>query len=351
MWKDTFKRRGNSRSWEGLAPKFSRTLLALGLTVLCSQSIHAASLISEPVGCVRVAIPAPATGESSRKVLGVPFNRASLYRATIVSASGTTLKCGSLGWQSGQFVQPTHFLKMRSGTNQGRYFRITANTVDSVTLSATGVTFVAKDSFEIFPAQTLGSLLGTTAATVPLRTGATEAEADLVRLRGGTAWATYFFNGTQWKTAGSDASQNDTVIQPEQGVLLVCGGTSAVNVNLLGNISVTQEISAIPGTGEALVSNRFPLPSTLNTLGLQSLAGWTKGVTASLADNVMKWNGSSWDIYYHTGAQWQMVGSTTTQDNALIGGGESLLIHRKDGATGAAVAAKTLVPFAFKAAE
>jgi hypothetical protein len=65
----------------------------------------------------------------------------------------------------------------------------------------------------------------------------------------------------------------------------------------------------------------------------------------------MKWNGSSWNIYYHTGSRWQMAGSSGAQDSTAIAPGESLLIHRKDGSTGASVAAKTLVPFAFKPSE
>ena len=330
---------------------FAVSAFSLLWAFLAPEKLSAASLISEPVGCVRVTIPAPAPGESNRKVLGVPFNRPSLYRASLVSAAGTTLKCGSLGWQSGQFVQAPHFLKIRSGTNQGRYFSITGNTLDSVTVNATGFTFAAKDAFEIFPAQTLGSLFGTTSSTVALRSGTLEAQADLVRLRSGPTWITYFFNGTQWRTPGSTASQNNTLIQPEQGILLVCGGTSAVSLSLLGNISITPEMSAVPGSGEALLSPRFPVQTTLSALNLQSLTGWIKGATASLSDHVMKWNGASWNIYYHTGARWQMAGSNDSQDSASIVPGESLLIHRKDGSTGASVAAKSLVPFAFKVSE
>ena len=40
----------------------------------------------------------------------------------------------------------------------------------------------------------------------------------------------------------------------------------------------------------------------------------------------MKWNGSSWNIYYHTGARWQLAGSNAAQDGASIVPGESLRI-------------------------
>jgi len=122
--------------------------------------LRAASLVSEPVGCVRVVIPAPTAGETSRKVLGIPFNRPSVFRGIVTSVSGATLKAGTPAWKVGQFVSEPHYLKFRTGLNSGRYFPITANTADTLTLSAEGVSFTEKQGFEIFPAQTLGSGVG-----------------------------------------------------------------------------------------------------------------------------------------------------------------------------------------------
>ena len=295
---------------------------------------------------MRLSIPAPAAGDSTRTVVGIPFNRASLFRGAITAVTSSTIKSGSPSWTPGQFTGAVHFIKMRSGANAGRYFQVTANTADSITVSAPGVTLAVKDTFEVFPAQTLASFFG--AGPVALRTGATAADADLVRLHDGTAWVTYFNNGTQWVVSGSDESKNNTIIRPEQGVVLECGGTSAVNLAFGGAVSVDPQISAIPGAGEALVSNRFPLPTSLGTLGLQGLTGWLKGPTASQSDTAMTWNGASWNIYYHNGTRWQMAGSPASQDAAQIPAGGAVLIRRKDGSTAASTLHKTVLPFTYK---
>jgi len=370
---------------------------------------------------MRLSIPAPAAGDSTRTVVGIPFNRASLFRGAITAVTSSTIKSGSPSWTPGQFTGAVHFIKMRSGANAGRYFQVTANTADSITVSAPGVTLAVKDTFEVFPAQTLASFFGAAGAKavsgdvavvngsrlvtvsdtsalavgellagpgivagttilqisdgatftlsqaatadattisyfpvgftgkpVALRTGATAADADLVRLHDGTAWVTYFNNGTQWVVSGSDESKNNTIIRPEQGVVLECGGTSAVNLAFGGAVSVDPQISAIPGAGEALISNRFPLPTSLGTLGLQGLTGWLKGPTASQSDTAMTWNGASWNIYYHNGTRWQMAGSPASQDAAQIPAGGAVLIRRKDGSTATSTLHKTVLPFTYK---
>jgi uncharacterized protein (TIGR02597 family) len=324
--------------------------LTLGFLVgSAACTLDAASLVSEPVGCVRVVIPAPAEGQTTRKVLGIPFNRPSVFRGIVTAVSGATLKAGTPAWTSGQFVSQPHYLKLRTGPSAGRYFTITANTADTLTVSAPGVSFAEKQAFEIFPAQTLGSLFGT--SSVPLRTGTSEASADFVRIHNGTSWESYYHTGAQWQLSGGTSSQNGKILRPEQGILLVTGGTTPVNLALVGSVSVSPEASAVPGAGVALVANRLPFATTLSALKIQSLSGWTKGATASVSDNLLSWNGSSWNVFYHTGARWQLAGSQASQDNAPIAVGEALLIRRRDGSTASAAFLDTAAPFTYTLSE
>lgn len=315
-----------------------RILAATSVTcvaVMSASPAQAASLVSEPVGCIRVTIPPPVDGLSTRKVLGTPFNRPSVYRgisASVTTSIGvSTLSCGTPGWTTGQFVREVHYLKIRAGVNAGRVFQVAANTANSVAVSAGTVSLGAQESFEIFPAQTLGSLFGTVG--MPLRTGTSEATADLVRLHDGVSWVTYFHNGSHWRTRSFETSQDGAVLRPEQGIILVCGGSSATTLNLLGSVSVTKEFSVLPGSGETLFSSRLPVSTTLSRLQLQTSTGWKVGSTASQADTAMRWNGSSWNVYYHTGTRWQMAGSLASQDDAQIPVGEALLIRRQEGST------------------
>jgi uncharacterized protein (TIGR02597 family) len=319
-------------------------------SVLCAvvgaNFAQAASVVSEPVGCVRVVIPAPANGESTWKAVGVPFNRASVFRGVVASASGSTLKVSAPGWTAGQFLRELHYLKLRSGANAGRSFEITANTADSVTLNAVGVSFAEKQLFEVFPAQTLGSLFG--ASQTPLRTGTSEATADLVRVHDGAKWSTYFHTGQQWQMSGGTVSQNATVIRPGQGVILVTGGSRSVSLALRGSVSITSEWTAIPASGEALLANRSPFETSLGAMKFQSLPGWVTGVSASVSDNVMSWNGTSWDVFYHNGTRWKRVGNQGSQDEAAIEAGESLLIRRVGGAREGEGYLETSAPFVYR---
>ena len=75
------------------------------------------------------------------------------------------------------------------------------------------------------------------------------------------------------------------------------------------------------------------------------------GATASVSDNLMRWNGSSWNVYYHTGARWQLAGSAASQDSATVPAGDSLLIRRRDGSTAKAGLLNTPAPFAYTLSE
>ena len=193
------------RRWHTVLPG-----LALWFLVGATYTLHAASLVSEPVGCVRVVIPGSATGQTTCKVLGIPFNRPSVFRGIVTAVSGATLKAGTPAWTSGQFVSQPHYLKLRTGPS--------------------GVSFAEKQVFEIFPAQTLGSLFGT--SSVPLRTGTSEADADFVRIHNGTSWESYFHTGAQWQLSGGTSSQNGLILRPEQGILLFLTMKKAVSTML-----------------------------------------------------------------------------------------------------------------------
>ena len=306
------------------------------------NSTQAATVVTEPVGCIRSTVPAPAAGESTWKPVGVPFNRPSVFRGVISSVSGAVLKVTGPGWTTGQFTREVHYLRLRSGANAGRVFEITSNSVDSVTLNAVGVRFTEKQVFEIFPAQTLSSLFGASQTT--LRTGTSAATADLVRLHDGTRWNSYFHTGQQWELSGGSGSQNATVIRPDQGVILVAGGSHSLSIAMSGNVSTTSEWSAVPEKGEALLANRSPLERRLGAMNFHSLTGWVAGVSASVSDNVMRWNGTSWDVYYYSGSHWRKVGSSESQNEASVAAGEALLVRRFNGIRVSAGSLETTAP-------
>ena len=315
------------------------------LTLMARAAGLAASVVTGPEGFVTVNLAAPTGTASTTKLIGVPFHRASVFQGSNLLANPNTLQASTPGWVSGQFTSVPHFARLRSGVASGRFFSVTANTTDTLTLAAGNSTFGVGDSFEIFPAQTLGSLFGTSTPT--LQTGSTESAADLVRLNNGTAWITYFHNGTQWRTATDATSQNNTVIQPDQGVFVVKKSAGSLAITLQGAVSVSAESSSIPGTGQGALSSRFLLPTTLTKLGVHLCPGWRAGRSASLADTLLLWNGADWTVFYYTGTSWKMAGGASSQDSTAVPAGEAVVVRRKDGASGSAELTTTGLPFVY----
>ena len=307
----------------------------------------AATVVSEPVGFVNVTLPAPSGGASTAKLIGVPFHRASVFLGTNLLSAANSLQATAPGWVPAQFTGVPHFARMRSGAYSGRCFAVMANTVDTLTLAAGNAAFGVGDSFEIFPAHTLGSLFGTATPAFGLQTGASESVADLVRFNNGNTWVSYFHNGTQWRTTSDATSQNNTVIPPDQGVFVVRKSAGILNITLQGAVSVTAELSTVPGAGQGVLAPRFPLPSTLASLGVHNCSGWRKERAASLADTVLLWNGGDWGVFYHTGSFWKKAGASGAQDSPVIPAGEAVLIRRKDGASGPAEMTLTALPFVY----
>jgi uncharacterized protein (TIGR02597 family) len=304
-------------------------LLFAGLGAATHASAAYPTVASDPVGYQRNTLPAASQGAATRRTLGVPFSQTVVFNGTLSSVAAT-LQCQNAGWTAGQFTDQPHFLRIRTGASAGRSFAISTHTADTLSLdtgSATpGSLFAAGDGFEIFPAQTLASLFGTT--TVPFRSGATELVADQVRLQTGSQWATYFFDGSHWRSPGSTPVQDNTVIPPGQGVFLAIKSPQPVTVALAGAIASPSEATALPAAGDTLVSLRPSSGARLDSLGLQSLAGWKKGAAASLADQVRLWNGASWDVFYHTGNNWEAVGSFANQNSKPLPSNGAVLIHR-----------------------
>jgi len=311
---------------------------------------QAASVVaSEPVGFLKATIPAASVQAPARIGMGLPFTRPSVYFGQVVTAGSSSFKAQAPNWTGAQFTKTPHFVKIRSGAGAGRTFLISANTGDTLSVDAEGQSLDAlappETSFEIFPAHTLESTFGGVSTAVRLQTGATEAEGDVVRMLGGTQWSSYFHDGTSWRKTGSKDVQNNVVIRPEQGVFLVSKSNRGLDVPLGGVVSVKPELTPIPGTGDAFVAMRFPLANTLAGLQIQGLPGWKTAAAASQADKVMLWNGASWNIYYHTGANWEQVGSFANQNTAPVPVGGAFLLRRV-GSTGASLL-PSAVPFAY----
>ena len=333
--------------------KLPLSLIAFGALAVFAQ----AQVTTTAVGFNTVQIPAGSVATPSYTTLSFPLAAASQFTGPIASVdSATSFTMNGAAWTANQFVSASApcLAKVTSGTNVGRFFLITANTTSQLTVdlgSAPTITDLTTalsvgDSVQVLPANTLGTLFGTTPSSTPavqFVTGATASNADNVWVLSGQTWGIYYNNGNNWKKSGSLANQNNTIIFPDEGVLVVHTSSTPLSLTFTGTVPVTNEKSDISGSGSTFVANRYPVDQQLINLGIQSLPGWVNATSAAAADNVWAWNPTTlgWDTFYYNGNNWKKSGSLSNQNSTIIPAGTAVIII-KNGSTSAATLAQTL---------
>jgi hypothetical protein len=206
------------------------------------------------------------------------------------------------------------------------------------------VQLLAGDKIEIVPANTLGSVFGTT--SVPFQTGAGPATADNILLFNGTGWSVFYHNGTTWQSPGTAGDQAGAVIPPDGAFFVVRRSTAPLSVYVAGTVPSTQEVLYFPVAASRFVGNRFPADTTLAGLGLHLNLNWRKGPSAAQADSLLVWTGATWQSFFHNGTQWRRAGSFQNFDTLPVPAGSGVFVARKPGGTGDALVSLQL-PYTF----
>jgi uncharacterized protein (TIGR02597 family) len=292
-------------------------------------------------GFVSVTIPAGSVASPSYTAMSIPLYGVPAFHGTVSSVdSATQITLSGAVWTAGQFASTgmPHLAKVTSGVNVGRAFLITANGSRQLTLSlATAPTITdlriglaVGDTIAILPARTLGNVFGTTSPL--LVTGSSASMADNVYLLDGPGpgWSTYYHNGTNWRKAGAIGSQDNTILYPDEGILVVHVGSAPVSLDATGLVPATAEKTDISGTGSTFAAQRFPVDIQLSAVGFQATAGWITGGSANVADNVWAWSASlkKWEQFYYNGSNWRKAGSIANQNTRILAAGTSVIVTR-----------------------
>ena len=318
--------------------KITTLLTAIGLAG--STLANAQTVATDPVGFTSTAVTA-----NSVKALSLPFNKVPDYAAAASTVTSTTLQTTNAGWTAnayGPFASNPHLVRFVSGSAIGRQFRIASNTTDTLTLIAgsdlTGV--AAGDRYQIFASETLASLFGA-APGAAINTSADPAVADNILLRGSSSYITYYNDGTQWLRQGTGTVSNNVAITPEVGFLFVRRAGSDYTFTTLGTVPITNLKTDFLANSVTSFGNRFPVATSLVSLGLDTLSGWTKNADPALADNVLIRGSSSWITYYYDPASggptngnpgsWVRQGTGSVNQNPAIAIGNSVLVVRRAG--------------------
>jgi len=312
------------------------------------------SVTTDPVGFTAVTITPAVDANTPRcTVVSIPFHTAATFSGAMTSVDGSnSFSCSSAGWTASQFTTTPNLVRIKGGSQTGRYFLVTANTATQITVNAGAYNLTTilsgTDSFEVVPANTFASLFGTGSSStpaVPFQIGNTANTADNLMLWNGVSWDAYFNNGTNWKCSGATLSQNNSIIYPDEAIFIIRRSTNTLSLTFQGTIPTTPLMTDIGGPGGVFAAHQYPVDTTLLLTGISSLPNWKTGNTANTADNLLLWNGISWDAYYHNGTNWKAAGSTLNQNGATISTNSGMFIRRVSAASGSASTLVQALPY------
>ena len=342
-----------------LQTSLTATVIA-ALTLSSTRAQETAT--TDPVGFVTVGITA-GTGTAKRNTLfSVPLMETESITGqvagTITGVTANTISNSNAGWTAGALSQPAtpYLIQITSGAAEGRLFLIsssastggaiagTANTATTVTVSSVDAAQVdlttlgivpGTDTYKIYACDTLSSFFGTPATTGILG-GTSAANADSVVAVVNGSSSTYFYNTTasRWArvfTGSPDAS--NVPLLPYYGVQYSRLGNTALSFVVTGGVPTEPRKVAVKNSGTTLLSQFWPVESTLQGSGLSSVV--TAGASAAVADTVVLTSGGSASTYFFDGTNWRRVFTGSPISNTTpIPIGTTVQIVRKGTAPG-----------------
>ncbi len=353
-------------------------LLAFAFASLSVSTLSAqnATVSTVPVGYVGLTVASGSVASPKFTAVNLPLIDGVLYRGTISSVtSNTTLTVSPTvtdTFSSNATSTTPALLKITSGSHSGRTFVINSNTGSALTINNDGTplttlspainTGASGDQFIIYGADTLNNYFGNrTFGNVAGSTfsnpngNAQAAQADQVWIWNpvSSSYTKYYYynngNGTgNWRSVGFNTISDNTILRPDQGLLFMRRGSTALTLDTTGEVPLVGSKVQIRDSGSTYIATAIPANTTLADLGLQNQVSWVKAnqatnpnaATVNTLDQVWIWNtvSSSFTKYYWNtsavGAQaagWRAAGFNSAA-NPVLAAGTPVFI--KKGATG-----------------
>ena len=290
---------------------------------------------TDPVGVVKVTIAAAPANGTKLTAISATLRGAIAHQGTATSLGAFNPDAGSnppnpdqaltqtgAGWTTNQWTTEPHLCYIENAAGAEEAYLIKSHTADELTLATSFDFFSSRypsgtPTFRICKANTIGSLFGTTSATVPFKKSIFATSADNIYTWEGNGWATYYHNGTIWKKVGganSSSPENDVVF-PDEGLFILRRETSDITLTFSGSVPLKDQVSTITASALTFASTRYPLGSTIEQLGFHNNPTWKKSIFATSADKVYLWSGNGWITYYHNGTTWKVIAPSGTSIN------------------------------------
>ena len=144
-------------------------------------------------------------------------------------------------------------------------------------------------------------------------------------------------SATQFTLSGTFAAGANFATTPHFARVKTSATAAHTGKFFLISANTTSQLTVILPSGVANINTVLSVADTCEVVAantLSSVFGTNPPVlkTSSdplAADNVLIWNGSSWDTYFHDGSAWQSLTSFDPQDNTVIYPDEGMfVIHR-----------------------
>jgi hypothetical protein len=339
---------------------FRFSLSTLLVTLLAAPAVLAqepATATTDPVGFVTVGV-AAGTGTAKRNTLfSLPLLETDSITGqaagTITEVTANTISNVNAGWGAGELsnaVSP-YLIQVTSGPAAGRMFLISStssNTSTTVTVSpvdAAQVNLVtagvaAGNTYKIYACDTLSSFFGTPQSS-GIQGGSSAANADTVIVVSNGTASTYFYNTAVspagWRKVGLGAGPNDgnAPLLPYYGIQFARLGNTALSFTVTGGVPTHSRVMSVKNFGSTIVSQFWPVDSTLGGLGLQNIVGWQSGASANVADTVILTSNGTPSTYFFDGTNWRRVGlGGGISDNVIVPIGTSILVNKKGSTPG-----------------
>ena len=325
--------------------ELKKVALAATIALIAVPAFAQTTATTVPVGFITVNIPAatPPTVPDQTAAFSVPLYNNADFQGKIGSVDSATqlTLTGAAFAGSNNFVVASapRAVRVKTAANAasvGLLFLITANTTTQVTVGAAPdlTTILApNDTVEIVQINTIGSLFGTTTPLLYPNTDISLADNVYLLTKtvgGADQWVTYYHNGTNWRKSGAGSNQNNAIVYPDEGVLIVHRGTAPVTLTVMGTVPSTSEQTDLFGAGSTFMANRFPSDVTFLATGINTTPGWVSNTDISLADKVYKYDSvtRAWQTFYHNGTNWRRSGAGSNQNTTPIAVGTAVIITR-----------------------
>jgi hypothetical protein len=266
-----------------------------------------------------------------------------------IDANGTVSSVHLTSKGKGYVSAPTvnsdggvHFVRLidEESNKTGRFYRIQANTNDTITLSNSysedlNDVFFENAMIEIFASWTLGDLFGYD--NVQLNSG-NFLSADTIYLKrdslGTDDYDAFFHDGNSWADL-SDPSLNadNQIINPGEAIVLARRSIVDLNLVFSGNALTQSTMLEIPASGKSsIVNNPFAVDMMLSdliasqfiTTDPSNTFSWFADAEQEVADNVKVLTNNVWTTYWHDGTNRSIASKAWASARAGSGVGASM---------------------------